>query len=783
MNRISIGARLRAALQAGWRAAQPRPETARGAGRALRIGGALLLGAVALALLAPPVSLEGALGVGLGVVITLCTAVAGLLLTALLRRGRLATWWGLWLIVATLLVTLVTNGYAPGGIALLCLWFALGAALLGGGIAGLRAGAPRWPSGIALLLGSGSLLALVVALALPGWVQDDATIRPPLPAAAAATLPDPGLPGPHRVRVLTYGSGRDRHRSEYAEGATLETRPVDGSRLIDGWNGAAGWARTRWWGFDARALPLQGRVWYPDGDGPFPLVLIVHGNHAMEDFSDTGYAYLGRHMASRGFIAVSVDQNFLNSATADLLGALEGGLEQENDARGWLLLEHLRQFRTWNAVPGNPFHRRVDLARVALIGHSRGGEAVAEAAHFNQLSRYPDDARLAFDYGFGIRAVIAIAPVDDQYDPRTQPTPMRDVSYLAIHGSHDGDVQSFTGSRQYARARFDSCTNCFKASLYVVGANHGQFNTAWGRDDAGWPFGMLLNLVPIMDAEAQRAIARSLFMAFLEASLRGRTDYEAIFATAPRQPPWPLGATTGAPARAAVELVSDYRSGAAVPLADYEEDADLGSATAPDARIEAHGLTRWRELEPDLKWARRDSAVALLGWEREPRAPAPEYAIVLAAASARTPAPISSLGFSLAMADTSPLRDEDAAWTMPATLDLSVLLTDAHGRSASVALAAIAPLRAPVEVTTRKAGVLDSTPASEPVFQRYTLPISRFAGVDASAIIRIALRFDRSPAGAIYLDDIDVRMETTTNTDTAATMPAVSRNGSAGTTR
>ena len=123
---------------------------------------------------------------------------------------------------------------------------------------------------------------------------------------------------------LTYGSGRDKHRPEFASAAAIKTRAVDGSKLIDGWSGAPGWARTRYWGFDASALPLQGRVCYPVGDGPFPIVLIVHGNLDMEDFSDTGYRYLARHFASRGFIAVSVDENFLNSSNADLLGGING---------------------------------------------------------------------------------------------------------------------------------------------------------------------------------------------------------------------------------------------------------------------------------------------------------------------------------------------------------------------------------------------------------------------------------------------------------------------------
>lgn len=757
------------------------PQAAAGASRGVRVAGAALLVLLAIAYGVPDVTLERSLGVLAGTALTLLVAAALLLLTALLRRGTLATWWGLLLILAALAVPMTLSGVAPVGVLLMYAWIVLGAGLLGAGLALVRARGWGWPAGVTTVLGAVALAALAAGLAVPGWERGstrDAAANIPLPA-----LPDPGRPGAYLVRALTYGSGRDRHRSEFAEGAALETKPVDGSRLIDGWDGAAGWARTRYWGFDAHALPLQGRVWYPAGDGPFPLVLIVHGNHDMEDFSDTGYAYLGRHLASRGYIAVSVDENFLNGSGIDMLAGFRGGLDGENGARGWLLLEHLRQFRTWNAVPGNPFHRRVDLSRVALIGHSRGGEAVAEAALFNRLPAWPDDARVRFDYGFGIRSVIAIAPADGQYDPRDRSTRLDDVSYLTIQGSHDGDVQSFMGSSQYARVAFPHCRTCFKASVYVVGANHGQFNTRWGRNDIGLPWGTLLNLTPIMDPEPQRAIATSLFTAFLEATLRDQHAYEALFAAAPRRAPF---------IRDTVELVTDYRSGGSTPIADYEEDADVGTATATGVQITSSRLTQWKETELTLKWNARDSAVALLAWDRAPRTAAPEYAWRFTA----PPSLVAELSLSLAMADDDPAREADdaapkdggkpadtTAWTPPATLDASVVLTDVHGRSASVPLSAIAPLRAPVDVVTRKLPLLDRTATHEAIFQRYTFPIARFRGVDAGALASITLRFDRSAAGAIYVDDVDLRMDTNTYTATTATTAAVSRNGSAGTNR
>ena len=95
----------------------------------------------------------------------------------------------------------------------------------------------------------------------------------------------------------------------------------------------------------------------------FPLVLIVHGNHGMEDYSDDGYAYLGDLLASRGYIAVSVDQNYINGSWS---GDFRG---REMAARAWLLLEHLSLWRDWQNDPSHPLGSRVDLERIALIGH------------------------------------------------------------------------------------------------------------------------------------------------------------------------------------------------------------------------------------------------------------------------------------------------------------------------------------------------------------------------------------------------------------------------------
>jgi len=364
----------------------------------------------------------------------------------------------------------------------------------------------------------------------------------------------------------------------------LKTRSVDASDFFKDFSGWKRWARKKYWGFDFDKLPLNARVWYPDGPGPFPLALIVHGNHDMADFSDPGYAYLGELLASRGFILASIDENFLNSG-------LFHDPPNQQQVRGWLLLEHLKLWREWNQAAGNPFQGKVDLTRIALMGHSRGGEAAATAVLFHRLRYYPDNADIRFDYGFAIRAVVAIAPADGQYKPAGQNRWIEDVSYLTLQGAQDADVSSFMGSRQWEHVRYTQPgapgykAERFKAELYAYRANHGQFNTGWGRTDAGQPLSWFLNLKPLLAPEDQRRIARTYIAAFLEATLKDRREYLPLFED------WRVG-------RAWLPdtlYVNRYQDASYVPLASFEEDADIATTTAPGGHIAGDNLSVWRE--------------------------------------------------------------------------------------------------------------------------------------------------------------------------------------------
>ena len=574
-------------------------------------------------------------------------------------------------------------------------------------------------------------------------------------------LPDPSAAGPHEVLKLTYGSGQDRKRPDYGSEVGFVSRSVDGSKLIDNWDGIGGWLRTRYWGFDATALPLQARVWYPDGPGPYPLVLIVHGNHGMEDFSDPGYGYLGQLLASRGYIFASVDENFLNGSFADEADVIETGLDEESDARAWLLLEHLALWRDWNGTSDHAFFGKVDLDRIALIGHSRGGEAVAVAAAFNALEQYPDDATLSFDYGFNIRGIIAIAPADGQYEPRGRGTPLRDIDYFVLHGSMDGDVESFMGASQYSRIEFSADDIHFKASAYVQGANHGQFNTSWGRYDMPLPGGWMLDTRRIMGAAQQRRVAETYFSAFLEVVLKGNVSYLPVFADARYAAAW-LPDTY---------YLSQYADSSSQWAANFEEDLNPATPTVSGGRIQGEHLTKWREEWIYLKWNPLDTHALILAWDDDVYEAEANLSITLPP-GALTTNRNSALIFSLSAADESTIpndweadedeeeeKDQDEEEQVePKLLDLTIVLTDAQGESASLPLSHDQPLYPQIKTMTRRVGLLPPYASNEVIFRHYTFALEEFAAVngafDSTRIREICFRFDRDPKGAIILDDV-----------------------------
>ena len=240
----------------------------------------------------------------------------------------------------------------------------------------------------------------------------------------------------------------------------------------------------------------------PEGTDRLPVVVIIHGQHAAIEFTLTdtggtrhtvpgsippvteipasatirfeipnhlGYTNLQEHLAKQGIVSVSIDTNAANAIGSFM--AFRGEL-------GLAMLDHLR---TLDADATSPFHNRLDFTKVGVVGHSRGGDAVAILAARN--ARRPAAQR------FGLRSVVQIAPTD--FTGMTS-SPLRmnsnvTDSYLVVYGSHDGDVAgafpaaargqawSFagTGFRHYDRSGTQ------RAMVFIHGATHNRFNAVW----------------------------------------------------------------------------------------------------------------------------------------------------------------------------------------------------------------------------------------------------------------------------------------------------------------
>jgi hypothetical protein len=595
-----------------------------------------------------------------------------------------------------------------------------------------------------IAIGSIGLAALLIWMSYPG-IDDTPLLNAALlgPQPPVLQMADPSSRGKYEVQYLTYGSGKDKRRAEYNHKVSIITPTVDGSLMLRSWAGVSGKLRTAYFGFNNTALPLDAWVWYPKGNGPFPLVLMLHGNHLAQDYSESGYEYLGSLLASRGYIVASIDENFLNASFTDLYikSIHEAMLVNENAARGWLLLKHLELWRKWNADSSSRFFKIVDIDKIALIGHSCAGEAICNAAFFNKLPYFPDDANQLFNFKFNIRSCVAIAPTEGQYRPGGSPVLLTDINYLVLQGSHDTEVTSYEGMNSYYRVNFSPNFNGFKAGLYIHRANHGHFNSKWGIKEKPSPLMSKYSLGQVMKEEDQQKIAKVYISAFLDATLKDVASYKPLF----------MDYRFGRQWLPTEIYLNQFASGKTMTVASYDEDLDVCTTTLPGGRIEAKGLTVWREQASTKTSGDVNHRDVYIGWNnRNEASQSASYTITLPD-TITTRIENKLLVFSLAAGSEGALKTP---------IDFSIQLTDKHGNKVVFPLSSCSYLQPRISKNFTKLAFLHQREDSEPVFGFFYFDLSKFTSQNSTFEIRelrkVSFIFDKTPQGQIILDDVGI---------------------------
>lgn len=535
----------------------------------------------------------------------------------------------------------------------------------------------------------------------------------------AAAPPDPRTPGPFSTGVTDIDEGC----SYDLDGVSLTwsdspfgyppTTVVFGDHDFGG-------SDSRCPGSPAELVDMKARVHYPRDPslpnihavapgGPFPLVVFLHGQQIWSIPGYEGYDYVASLLASHGFIVASIDGRSLLDSTIK--------------SRGEHIREHLRRFVVRNqAGSGSFLSGKLDMSKVALVGHSRGGDSVAAAWEWQ---------RVAPDPGYAITAVIAIAPV--QFFGRLSAEPsfishLRDVAYQILHGSHDCDVSDFQGLRQYDRAAdIRAVGDTPKSMVFIKDANHNFFNTVWEEFEGSECGGG-----KVLPGEVARDLAKVYMHSFLQTVVKGNREYRGYLTGEIPNPVTGTEAVLDFQAPGPEFIALDHfeelpgvphdklvnSQGGAVDTTELTYDESRFSATAPNPFNSYKGETYggW------MKWT----------------APVPSYRSDVTPAGAPDPAVLDHLSFRTGIIY--------GGLAPNANMTFRVRLRDAGGTtSTAVAVRDFASIPFPYPALVG---------GTKTVMGVVRIPLAAFTGIDPTAIREVELLFDDVRPGEIVVDDI-----------------------------
>lgn len=494
---------------------------------------------------------------------------------------------------------------------------------------------------------------------------------------------------------------------------------------------------------------LWARVFWPsDMSTSRPILFFMHGNHGtcrlissrgeVDDSDCTytskgscpagmsvirnheGYDYLGSHLASYGYVVVSINSN--RGITCGAGDESDFGL---NLARGRLVLRHMENWKKWSTTGGAPrtiggtpetFVNRIDFSNVGLMGHSRAGEGMRAAYNLyrDKGSLWP--SRLPATQ---IKGIFEIGSVDGQTN-RTLDAD--DTNWNQILPLCDGDVSELDGRLPFERMlKKSSEVTPTPKSLYMVwGANHNFFNSQWWESDSDTCTGHspIFGKGPV--SIPQQQVATTVATAFFLSNV-GSAPVAAMSQLL--NPLYPLPTY----AEGITRLDRDY-----IPSFDHQYIFNVDSFNFPTGKS-SYGIDNAAE---GIRIAHQSTQPNRAKIEWDARGGSPSHYLQVNWAP-------ENLGYDISMLDSVDFRvSRQTSFTGVTTpTDFSVALADAGNQLSE---------KLPV---SRYAQVLG--PANEvDIFQTVRIPMKDFKVPAGSGVRGVRFIFDKSERGAIYLANV-----------------------------
>lgn len=314
-----------------------------------------------------------------------------------------------------------------------------------------------------------------------------------------AIASDPAERGPHRVGAVTL-----EIVDETRGGRLLRTEiwyPTEATEAAD--NKPVGLA--------ARSSALRGAE---PARGPFPLIVFSHGLLAVREQS----TFLTEHLASHGYVVVSADHQYNTARDFRASEVYQSGIDRPKDVS--LLIDRMTAKST---DPADPLHGRLNLERIAVMGHSYGGyTALAvggasvngrEIALRRKLPIIPEG-----DYEFGdarVRVVVAYAPVGPPVFTASGLGKLRRPTLV-----FGGTVDDVTPFEQHQRPIFEHAGGPVYLAA-IDGGTHYTFN----NEELTRVIQFFIKNKPAITRSESDAMIFRVTLAFLESHLLGSTRW------------------------------------------------------------------------------------------------------------------------------------------------------------------------------------------------------------------------------------------------------------------